>query len=152
MFRYEAVRKWINRILFQIEIGDDFETCDCPLTASIGKIKHHKECAPPKRNGNSNASDVLPKNLDQDNDSLYNFTTEKLMNTSKKETQPPVPITMSQRENIFGRNSSSFSFLDVIIADDFMVRIVKPNDPGSKEKDFPKTKNADADGLEVRKN
>lgn len=121
------------------------------LSASIDKVKLYREPIPPERNAVGNVWDMLPQNVDRDADRLNDFLENLDKPLSNGDQQLLPSFTASQLDEIFGPNDTSFSLPDTISADEFVVKIVRPDDPRSQMEDFSEARKAEAAGLIARK-
>lgn len=108
MFRRSVMENWWSHISLRRERTSlrFFNTDDRLLPASIEKIEPYRETGSSEHNAVENALDVILKNLDRDSDRLDDFVIETSKDIPRQEVQAPLPITMSQLEDIFGRNGS----------------------------------------------
>lgn len=153
MFRENPIGKWMGPYVIADKKDKSIilNTGDRLLPASIDKIKHYRESIPPERNAIGNTSDILPQNLDRDAGRLDIIITNISSDYRSRDELPQPSQLMSQLDEIFGHTDSSFSSLDTISANEFVVKIVKPEDPRSREQDFVDAKRNEAHGLMSRK-
>lgn len=104
-------------------------TGDWLLPASIDKVKRYREPALPERDAVGNTPENSPQNLDRDADCLDAIISKITRLASGHVFGPSPSHMMKELHGIYGHKNSSFSSLDAIGADDFVVKNVKPDDP-----------------------
>lgn len=152
-FRAKPVGKQMGPYLVADRKGKSviLNTGDRLLPAFIDKVKLYWEPIPPELNAIGNVLDVLPQNVDRDADRLDEILKNLDRSLPNGDEQLLPSLTASQLDEVFRHDENSYQSLNTISTDEFVVKIVKPDDPRSQMEDFQEAQKAEAAGLKARK-